>query len=64
MLVKKQVRQLENPSLRCVDQVLEELLAIVDYCDKVHQLQIKYLYFDFRIYLDSQYSEKGSGNLL
>jgi len=34
MLVKKQVKMLEDPSLRCVDQVFEELAAIVDHCEK------------------------------
>jgi replication fork clamp-binding protein CrfC len=34
ILVKKQVRNLEEPSIHCVDQVFEELLTIIDYCDK------------------------------
>jgi replication fork clamp-binding protein CrfC len=34
MLVKRQVLILQDPSLRCVDQVFEELVTIVDYCEK------------------------------
>lgn len=34
MLVKRQVKMLEDPSIRCVDQVFEELAAIVDHCEK------------------------------
>lgn len=34
MLVKKQVKMLEDPSLNCVDQVFEELKSIVDHCEK------------------------------
>lgn len=34
MLVKRQVRMLEDPSIRCVDQVFEELASIVDHCEK------------------------------
>uniref|UniRef100_A0A7S1PGH5 Dynamin-type G domain-containing protein n=1 Tax=Percolomonas cosmopolitus TaxID=63605 RepID=A0A7S1PGH5_9EUKA len=34
MLVKKQVKKLEDPSLRCVNQVFEELVAIVDHAEK------------------------------
>jgi len=37
MLVKRQVKQLENPSLYCVDQVMDELKNIVTYSEKVLQ---------------------------
>jgi len=35
MLVKRQVKQLEDPSIHCVDQVYEELKTIVEHCEKV-----------------------------
>lgn len=34
MLVKRQVKLLEDPSIRCVDNVFDELLTVVDFCDK------------------------------
>eukprot|EP00761_Pharyngomonas_kirbyi_P009674 gb/GECH01009692.1/.p1 GENE.gb/GECH01009692.1/~~gb/GECH01009692.1/.p1 ORF type:complete len:632 (+),score=174.66 gb/GECH01009692.1/:1-1896(+) len=34
MLVRRQVKLLEDPSLRCVDQVFDELLRIVEHCEK------------------------------
>ena len=34
MLVKKQVKILQDPSLRCIDKVFDELTTIVDYSDK------------------------------
>jgi len=34
MLVRKQVQLLEEPSLRCVDQVFDELLRIVEHSEK------------------------------
>lgn len=34
MLVKRQVKLLEDPSVRCVDNVFDELLTVVDFCDK------------------------------
>ena len=32
LLVKRQIRRLEEPSLNCVDLVYEELLRIVQHC--------------------------------
>jgi dynamin 1-like protein len=32
LLVKRQIRRLEEPSLCCVDLVYEELLRIVQHC--------------------------------
>lgn len=34
MLVKRQVKQLEEPAIRCVDQVFEELATVVEHCEK------------------------------
>lgn len=34
ILVKRQVKKLEDPSLKCVSQVFEELVAIVDHAEK------------------------------
>ncbi|XP_074603228.1 dynamin related protein 1 isoform X2 [Brevipalpus obovatus] len=33
LLVKRQIRRLEEPSLKCVDLVHEELVAIIQHCD-------------------------------
>lgn len=45
MLVKRQVKQLEDPSLHCVDQVYDELKIIVEHCEKVlHCLQQCFLF--------------------
>ena len=33
LLVKRQIRRLEEPSLRCVDLVHEELVGIIQHCD-------------------------------
>ncbi|KAF0984640.1 hypothetical protein FDP41_000539 [Naegleria fowleri] len=35
MLVKRQVKLLEDPSIQCVDRVLEELIAIEEHCEKI-----------------------------
>ena len=35
MLVKRQVKLLEDPSIHCVDKVLEELIVIEEHCEKI-----------------------------
>lgn len=45
LLVKRQISRLEDPSLRCVELVHEELLRIVQHCDQQTQVLSLNLYF-------------------
>ena len=43
MLVKRQIRRLEEPSLRCVELVHEEMQRIIQHCgNEVQQEMLRY----------------------
>ena len=51
LLVKRQIKRLEEPSLRCVELVHEEMQRIIQHCgNEVQQELLRYMKYKFSRY--------------